>query len=93
MTVADQKLLNPEYQLSPREWEHRRYQKSTERWEAANNAAASGVPLGEPGNSVVRLSGQTMGTHRAVANGLDLMSPADALVLAERVLNMLGIDR
>lgn len=94
--LIDQKLANPEFQVTPGQWETDRHQKAIERWRALKAAKESGQTASAEQGLTPKVVVMTDNPKRqemreALARGIASISLIDALNLADEALDMLGI--
>lgn len=99
MFAIDAKLVNPEYQVPPDEWEKHRYQKALETWQSYQRRQRS-AGIEEKGttgaipNTKPRLelgSSKRMELIRGAEASLLKLSPEESVNLAQSALETLGI--
>jgi hypothetical protein len=101
MFAIDAKLGNPDYQVSPEEWETHRYQQTLERWQQYRRAKALGREQEEISRRqrasdrprVVAGASKKMEIVRAAEARLLTLSPQESANLAQSALETLGIGR
>jgi hypothetical protein len=95
LCVIEQKLFNPDYQLGPGEWEAHQASLDLARWQAhqqASQAGLTGNPSNQPHLEVLsNPKAQTL--LNAIGSAQANMASTDALTMAHRTLDVLGIER
>jgi hypothetical protein len=99
MFAIDAKLVNPEYQVPPDEWERHRYQKALETWQSHKHARSLGIEqkgtsTGAVPDTKPRLelgSSKKMELIRGAEASLLKLSPEESVSLAQSALETLGI--
>jgi hypothetical protein len=96
--LVQQKLVNPDFQLTPQDWNARQYEQHMQRWQAYQQARASGGKLAtDQANSQPQLAVRENPKKREILgvfeNAQATMTPDDALQLANGALDTLGIER
>jgi hypothetical protein len=98
MFGIQQKLFNPDFQVTPAEWNHLQYKRQLQRWQAYRQSAASGSQLaaGQP-NSPPQLEARENPKMKEILDRLQNrtanMGLDDALQLLHGALDTLGIER
>lgn len=96
--VMQQKLINPEFQLTPADWTAREQENHLQRWQAYKQASASGgksamEQANKPSQADVSENPKRKEILDTIENARATMSLDDALQLANGALDTLGIER
>jgi hypothetical protein len=98
MFAIDSKLVNPDYQMPPGEWEARRYQQSLNLWRdyqragPAERRATSGGRQSGPKPRLVAVASKQTDLWRAAQASLRTIQPDQLIGLAQSALDNLGIE-
>jgi hypothetical protein len=96
--LVQQKLINPDFQLTPQDWNARRYEQHMQQWKAYQQALASGGSLAtDQANPqpqlVLRENPKKREILAVFENAQATMTLDDALQLVDGALDTLGIER
>ena len=95
-TLIDQKFINPDFQVTPQEWEGGSLQNVKDKIQAAQARVAAARASGQP--STARLTGRTVSSEKrreleqTLYPNISSLSAADGLNLIEQTLRKLKID-
>jgi hypothetical protein len=93
LVLIDQKLINPDYQLTPEEWEKTRYQPAMDRLLKAKELRDSGELAKMKPQAVVTAYSIKNDLRRQISQAVYEMSLTDGLDLVTQAFNMAGISR
>ena len=93
LTLMDQKLINPEYQVPPEEWERTFQQSSIERLQAFQKMQQAGSVGKQTAQGVFRHNPKHRELRDAVTQGISSLTLADAFGMIDDAFKTLKIDQ
>lgn len=93
-TLIEQKLRNPDYQLSPKEWDRDQYEKSLRTWQSIQELKRTGRLEQLPQKAHAELRDENpkkRELHEVMKRGISSLSLSDAWDLMDQLLSILDV--